>query len=549
MDFAGVGSQDITWHDLFCGAGGTTTGVEQAGGLVTVAANHDEMAIATHQTNHPSVHHRLADISQTDPRSFPPADVLWASPECTNHSGAKSHKARANLWNRDDPKLAARLAAEERSRATMVDVIRFSEFHRYQVVIVENVVEIRNWELFDWWIDGMRKLGYEHRAVYLNSMVALPTPQSRDRVYVVFWRRGNPAPDLEIRPLSWCAVHGDVEAIQSWKNPLRPWGKYRAQYVYRCPRCSAIALPYVYPAAAAIDFSLPAPRIGDRDRPLAEATLRRIQAGRDLYGWGAIVQAAGHTYERPGYYRTWPFWEPLRTQTTTIQHGIVLDTAYSHAEDGPKVRGAAEPFPTQTAQQTLAMVVPMREHGHVRPVEIGPLDTQVATASVHALLTLRGTHETAIATSVRPTDEPAGTISAGGIHHGLLVRNYSGGAEMAKPLDAPAGTITTVDHHALVIDYHGDGKPARPVDEPHRTMDSRDRYGLVEPASDIEDCGFRMLQPHEIKLAMAFPADYVVLGNKRAQVKQLGNAVTPPVSKTFGELAVFRTLAGGRAIS
>lgn len=37
-----------------------------------------------------------------------------------------------------------------------------------------------------------------------------------------------------------------------------------------------------------------------------------------------------------------------------------------------------------------------------------------------------------------------------------------------------------------------------------------------------------MLQPHEIGAGMAFPSDYVVLGNKRDQVKQLGNAVTPP---------------------
>jgi DNA (cytosine-5)-methyltransferase 1 len=537
-------TQDIEAHDLFCGAGGTTTGFVRAGGIVSVAANHSKIAIETHNTNHPTVDHRLTDISQTDPRSFPPADVLFASPECTNHTGAKSHKARQTLWNRDDPKLQARLAAEERSRATMFDVIRFSEYHRYRVAIIENVVEIRKWELFDDWIRTMRTLGYEHQAVYLNSMVAFPTPQSRDRMYVVFWRRGDPKPDLEIRPKAWCAVHGDVEAIQTWKNPLRPWGKYRAQYTYRCPNCDGLALPYAWPAASAIDWEIPAPRIGDRKRPLATATLARIEAARERYGFGAIVQG-GHTYERPGYYRTWPLWEPLTTQTGTIQHGIVIDTAYAHSEHASKVRDAVEPLPTQTGQQSLAMVVPMREHGHARPIEIGPLDTQVATASVHALLTMRGTHPTAIANSVHPLGAPVGTVSAGGIHHALLLRNYSGGAEMAKPIDAPAGTITTRDHHALLVDYHGDGKPPRSTDEPHRTMDSRDRYGLIDPAFDINDCGFRMLEPHEIKLAMAFPADYVILGNKREQVLQAGNAVTPPVSALLGERAVFATLGRG----
>jgi len=56
------------------------------------------------------------------------------------------------------------------------------------------------------------------------------------------------------------------------------------------------------------------------------------------------------------------------------------------------------------------------------------------------------------------------------------------------------------------------------------------RHYLVQPGDvpKVEDCGFRMLQPHEIQAAMAFPADYTVLGTKRERVKQLGNAVTPP---------------------
>jgi DNA (cytosine-5)-methyltransferase 1 len=56
-----------------------------------------------------------------------------------------------------------------------------------------------------------------------------------------------------------------------------------------------------------------------------------------------------------------------------------------------------------------------------------------------------------------------------------------------------------------------------------------DRHGLVEPTTlRVEDCYFRMLQPHEIGAAMAFPADYEVGGTKRDRVKQYGNAVTPP---------------------
>lgn len=40
-----------------------------------------------------------------------------------------------------------------------------------------------------------------------------------------------------------------------------------------------------------------------------------------------------------------------------------------------------------------------------------------------------------------------------------------------------------------------------------------------------------MLEPHEIAAAMAFSPGYVVLGSKRERVRQLGNAVTPPVAE------------------
>jgi len=64
----------------------------------------------------------------------------------------------------------------------------------------------------------------------------------------------------------------------------------------------------------------------------------------------------------------------------------------------------------------------------------------------------------------------------------------------------------------------------------HHWLPAQPRHYLVQPGDvpKVEDCGFRMLQPHEIQAAMAFPADYTVLGTKRERVKQLGNAVTPP---------------------
>ena len=554
-------SQDITVTDLFCGAGGSSIGAEAAGARLVMAANHWRLAIETHNSNFPDADHDCADVSQVDPRRYPSTDILIASPECTNHSSAKTNKHRTTIW---DPTVDP---SEERSRATMWDVPRFAEYHRYALVVVENVVEARNWAPFPAWLAAMDSLGYAHRAVYLNSMVAHPTPQSRDRMYVVFWRRGNTAPDLDIRPVAWCAsCERDVAGIQSWKSPTKASGKYRAQYVYRCPACAGIALPYAWPAAAAIDWSLPAPRIGDRGKPLADATLRRIRAGLERYGPSAIVQAAGHTFERAGYYRTWA---PLGTQTTTIQHALVVETAYAGKGDADKsrttddplrtlttvqtqalvtrpARDTREPLATQTGRQTMGLVVPAGEtwRDDARPTG-DPFATRTGNETDALVVPLRNHGQ------ARPTTEPVATVSAEGNHHALLIRNYSGGAEMTKPVTAPTGTITAVDHHALVTtfltDYHGEGQPA-PVTDPHRTMDTRDRYGLVAASFEVEDCGFRMLEPHEIGRAMAFDDGYIVLGNKRERVRQYGNAVTPPVMALILGRAI-ASLAGGKAVA
>jgi DNA (cytosine-5)-methyltransferase 1 len=125
---------------------------------------------------------------------------------------------------------------------------------------------------------------------------------------------------------------------------------------------------------------------------------------------------------------------------------------------------------------------------------------------------------------------------------GMVVPYYSQGN--ASSTEEPVPTITTVDRHALVVlpfllGYytrpHGQQAAVSGVNEPMPTQSTQPRHYLVQPnkAPVVEDCGFRMLQPHEIKAAMAFPADYRVLGNKREQVRQLGNAVTPPAMNTL----------------
>lgn len=514
-----------TAHDLFCGAGGSTLGAQEAGLEVIVGSNHWKRACETYGLNHPNTRVDCADISATDPRRYPSADVLIASPECTTHSPAKGRKPERTLFD-DSPPGIEEL---ERSRVTMWDVVRFAEYHLYDLVVVENVVEIRRWLLFDTWLQAMLNLGYRHQEVYLNSMVAHPTPQSRDRIYIVFWREKNKAPDLRFDVRAWCEKHGDVMAIQSWKNPTRPRGKYRQQYLYRCPTCAGIALPYAYPAASAIDWSLTAPRIGDRTRPLADATMARIRAGLERYGPQLIVAAAGNTWERRPGVRAWPLGEPIPTQATTAQHALVVDTAYD--ERGPAARPTWAPLGAQTARQTKALVVPLRTHGKAAPAERSVFPTVVAGNAGHALLVPAGGtwNDTAV-----PVDRPFRARTGSESEGVFIVKNYTGRpADMVQGIEDPLGTVTAQDHHAVVsmpflVPYNRTGAPW-PVEDPMGTVDTRDRRALVMPEIEIDDCGFRMLKPHEIGRAMAFPETYTVLGNEREQTRQYGNAVTPPV--------------------
>lgn len=103
---------NLLYVDLFCGAGGTTTGVEEsrlAGekcAKVVACVNHDPNAIASHMANHKDVLHFIEDIRTLDTTElvshlgwmrteYPEAKVvLWASLECTNFSRAKGRTSQ-----------------------------------------------------------------------------------------------------------------------------------------------------------------------------------------------------------------------------------------------------------------------------------------------------------------------------------------------------------------------------------------------------------------------------------------------------------------------
>jgi len=509
----------LTFTDIFCGAGGSSIGLAAAGYELKLAANHWQRAIDTHAANFADAEHLCADVSNYDMRRLPRTDVLWASPICTEISPAGGRRRSKGI--RGQGSLLEEYgyvspSAFDRTRATAFDVIRATEVHRYSAVLIENVVEFAtDWELFDWWLAGMTKLGYNHQIVCVSSAHVgdegnAHAPQWRDRLYIVFTQTGIPLPDVTPRPLAWCPTcDADVAAVQSWKNPRGPkLGKYRQQYVYRCPNSAcrhAVVEPYVSPAASVIDWSDLGVRIGDRGKPLAAKTMARIQAGLDMFAQPTMVNVNHddiRTYPAAG--------GALPSRTTKIGDGLACPPMLVPAGGtwNNSATAVSEPMRTRTVREAEGVVTPpflamLRGNANPRGVD-EPLNA-VMTGRNHAL--------------IQP--EPFVT---------MLRRNGT-----ATGIRQPLATMAASgNHHALVIPYRR-GAKATTTAEPLHTLHTRESAALLGHAVNVDDCRFRMLKPREHLRAQRFPDSYVVVGNKGEQTMQAGNAVSSNVAQFLGQ--------------
>jgi DNA (cytosine-5)-methyltransferase 1 len=135
--------------------------------------------------------------------------------------------------------------------------------------------------------------------------------------------------------------------VQVFKDPARDMGRYRAQYVYRCPRVTCrnrVVEPTFTPAYTAIDWTISGERIGDRAKPLAPKTLARIQAGIRRFARPITLEAAGHTFQRRPGVRTRPVDGPLTAQTTSATKAIPVPPLLLPLEgrDGKSASTAAQ---------------------------------------------------------------------------------------------------------------------------------------------------------------------------------------------------------------
>ena len=465
--------------DLFAGGGGASAGLEAAlGRPVDIAINHDRVALAVHEANHPRTRHFNANLWKVPPLEATgglPVDVLWASPDCTHHSVAKGGKP-----------------LKKKIRALAWVVVRWARDAQPRVIFLENVAEFRGWgpldrtghpiqgrkgETFGRWVRQLERLGYvvEYRVLDASQYGA---PTRRRRLFLVARRDG--------RPIRWPVPTHGVGGL-----PLRT-------------------------AAECIDWSLPCPSIFERQRPLAEKTLWRIAQGIRRFVLEArepfIVQMSHGEVAKDGSRRrgrgSHPAAEPLPTVTASNDFGLVVPSIvkFRHDSEGAPI---GEPLPTVTAGgkqrperpatgNPLGLIAPHLvkvNHGkqEARGEDLqAPLTTVTAAQRGHALVApvlatidQQGTGDGAVSAA----DEPLRTTVTKNRHvvvaPTLIQTGYGereGQAARVPGLHKPLGTLVDGQKHALVSAFlakHFGGVVGQQLELPTSTITAKDHQSLA----------------------------------------------------------------------
>jgi DNA (cytosine-5)-methyltransferase 1 len=479
-------SQGLHIADLFCGAGGTSTGCILAArelglDITLLAINHWKIAVETHTRNHPWAQHLCADLGSVDPNRVVSGGVLRllvASPECTHHSVARGGKP-----------------CNDQSRASAWHVLHWAERLRIEDILIENVGEFQTWgplgrngrplknrrgETFDAFLGALRSLGYTVDCRLLNA-ADYGDATTRRRLFIRATRRGK---------ISWPEPSHMEKAFSLGQ------ARWRA-------------------AREVIDWDLKGKSIFDRKRPLSRNTLRRIEAGLKRFGgepFLAILRGTGNVRSVD---------VPAPAITAEGQHlGLCQPQPFVIQTDqtgghGACVRSIEQPLYTAVTKQNMALVQPfiLPNEGFFR------------------------------GNAPRSVDQPVPTITAergGGYLVEPFLVGYHGDKEATPRVHSvndPLPTQTTENRFGLcepfLTKYYGTAS-VRPVSEPLDTVTTKDRFALVEPVKQRQrmDIRFRMLQPHELAAAMGFDG-YEFAGNKTEKVRQIGNAVPVNLAKAL----------------
>ncbi len=518
---------NLLYIDLFCGAGGTSTGINTARleneecAKVIACVNHDANAIASHASNHPEAMHFTEDIRTLELSPLvahvhnckaenPDAlVVLWASLECTNFSKAKGGQPR-----------------DADSRTLAEHLFRYIEAIDPDYIQIENVEEFQSWGDVDEkgrpismdrgrcylrWVRNVKKYGYDFERKIMNA-ADYGAYTSRKRFFGIFAKKG--------LPIVWPEqTHCKRSKAEFFEDDLESWK----------------------PVKDVLDFSNEGESIFGRKKPLSENTLGRIYAGLIKFvagGKDAFLIKYNSINQKTGKYCPPSVDDPCPTVATQNRLGLAkvcfLSKQFGGSPEGKSI-SVEEPAGTITTIDHHAFVSVCYGNGYNKYID-DPAPTitakdKIALVNVHFIDNQYG--------NGRPSsvDTVAGSI-----------------------MTNPKQKLVTCDRFLMNPQFTSSGSS---IDDPCFTliarMDKRPPYLVKTESGDIAieiyetdspmivkikefmalycivDIKMRMLMIDEIKLIQGFPKDYVLIGTQAEQKKFLGNAVEVTIARKWCE--------------
>jgi DNA (cytosine-5)-methyltransferase 1 len=535
--------------DLFCGAGGSSTGakkaIEQLGRVMDlVCLNHWDRAIETHSRMHPEARHYCQDVGTARPIECVPEgwlDLLMASPTCTYHSRARggrptSDQQRMDPWH----------------------VVTWLTELRVERLLVENVPEFVDWgpvdprtgkpikakkgEYFRQWVATLEALGYRVEHKILNC-ADYGDATTRRRFFLMGRKRGRiawPEPTHAKEP-----SHNLLAPLQRWR-PAREcidwgikgrsiFGRKHALAPRTIQRIYAGAVRFSWPEPflvvlrqhmSARSIDLPVPTIAARGTHIGLAMpvlirsdaqgARKLRARspeeplQTIVGSGGIALAEpfliGQHFDR----KERSIDEPIPAATTIARTGLAQPFIMSgHAGGAP--RGIGEPMPGMTAKNN-------------GPLVIEPLITPY--------------YGSGSGRTCKSVEEPLDTITVLPRFGMVVPTTHAGGHGRARDVTDPLPTLTTAKRGELAFitasfgERDGQLPRVHDLEMPMPTIPAKGSVRMATAAAgegeQQYDILFRMLHWKELARAMSFSdaeQEYEFAGTKTEITKQIGNAV------------------------
>lgn len=550
--------------DLFCGAGGASTGLVRACDelgidLDLLAVNHWPTAVQTHLLNHPGVRHMCEAVERIDPRAEIPGgrvNLLLAGPECTHFSTARGGRP-----------------VNPQSRASAWNIVKWAQELYIDTILIENVPEFRTWgpigadfkplkskkgETYRAFLAALRSLDYKVEDRILNA-ANYGDPTTRQRLFIIAKRSKR-------HGITWPVATHSKSGVATLFGKTKKWKAARE----------------------IIDWSIEGKSIFNRKKPLRPATIARILAGLEKFGGPSLQpflvilrnNGAGASIDSPiptltaggqhvgvaepfivpvnhgaGELRSRSIEEPLPTLTARANQYLVEPMVLGQ-QSGSVARRTSEPLPTIATGGAIALaepfLVPMygeregqspRTHSVDQPVPVIPATGSGKFGVVEPCLVQTNERRGARVSSV---DDPVKTITAvGGRCIGLaepfMVAMEHGGRVL--DIDNPVPTITTAKGGAFgvaepfIVDAaFGDGDPAKgtarrgaghaSLDAPLGTIPGSNRFALAEPFV-VSAGGANLRQPRTTEEPLP-----TVMGSDRLAV------VEPFLSSYYGTVNV-----------